>query len=218
MSIRVLIADDHPVLRTGLASLLESEPAIELVGEAEDGPECVEMAKQLNPDVIVLDINMPGGPGLDALQEIRELLPKAKVLILTMHDDVEYLKHVLANGGAGYILKHAAGDELITAVRVIAGGGVFIHPHHARILAQGNESPRKVTPRGVLVERFESLSKREVEVFKLLCMGHTNAEIAEMTSISVKTVETYKSRLTKKLGVSSRAALVRSALELGLIS
>lgn len=220
MSVRVLMADDHPVLRAGLGALLAAEQDIELVGEAEDGPQCVQLAGELDPDVIVLDVNMPGGSGLDALREIRAQKPDARVLILTMHDDVRYLKHVFALGGAGYILKQAAGADLVSAVRTVAEGGIYISHHHAQLLAMGLESAesRDSKSRGDLIERFESLSQREAEVFELVCLGHTNAEIAEMTGLSVKTVETYKTRLKKKLGMSSRAALVRAAIELEVIS
>lgn len=220
MSIRVLIADDHPVLRAGLISLLSSEPDIEVVGEAENGPECVDMALKLAPDVILMDINMPGGSGLEALQQIEQEAAGGRVLILTMHDDIQYLKHVLSNGGSGYILKQAASEELISAVRTVASGGVFMHPQHAQALASASAGTlsRDEDEKSALLNRYDSLSKREAEVFRLICLGHTNSEIAEMGSLSVKTVETYKSRLSGKLGISSRAALVRAGLELGILS
>ncbi len=218
MSVLVLIADDHPVLRQGLRALLESEPDIEVIAEAEDGYECIEIAKRLSPDVIVVDVNMPGCSGLDALDELGNLFPGTKVLVLTMHDDLSYVRHVLAGGGSGYILKQTAAAELVSAVRVVSEGGVFIHPHHAQLLALSSaptESPDAVAESG-LMARYESLSRREEEVFRMVCLGHTNAEMASLTGLSVKTVETYKARLVKKLGVSSRSALVRAGIELGI--
>lgn len=220
MSIRVLIADDHPVLRTGLISLLTSEPEIEIVGEAENAAECVEMALEREPNLILMDINMPGVSGLEALEELRRAAPEAKILFLTMHDDVGYLKHALSSGGSGYVLKQAASEELISAVRMVVGGGIFIHPQHARALASVSDAgvPRDDGERRELQYRYDSLSQRETEVFKLICLGHTNAEIAEMTSLSVKTVETYKSRLSAKFGLSSRSGLVRAGIDLGILS
>ncbi len=220
MSIKVLIADDHPVLRTGLISLLASEPDIEIVGEAENATECVQMALDLAPNLILMDINMPGGSGLEALEEIRRAAPETKVLFLTMHDDVGYLKHVLSKGGSGYVLKHAASCELISAVKMVVGGGIFIHPQHARALASVTDTavPRDDVDMRELLDRYDSLSQREAEVFELICLGHTNAEIADATSLSVKTVETYKSRLSAKLGISSRSGLVRAGIDLGILS
>ena len=218
--IRVFLADDHSVLRAGLVALLTAEPDIEVVGEASDGYECVEKAIVLEPDVILMDVNMPRCGGLEALSKVRADLPGTKVLVLTMHDDVGYLRRVLASGGSGYVLKQAASDELLSAIRTVNEGGVFIHPHHAQILASNapdQPSNGSVGSDTDLSRRYDSLSERETEVFRLVALGHTNAEIAEMTFLSVKTVETYKARLLKKLGVESRAALVRAALELDIL-
>jgi DNA-binding NarL/FixJ family response regulator len=218
--IRVFLADDHSVLRAGLVALLTAEPDIEVVGEASDGYECVEKAIVLEPDIILMDVNMPRCGGLEALAKVRADLPRTKVLVLTMHDDVGYLRRVLASGGSGYVLKQAASDELLSAIRTVNDGGVFIHPHHALILASNapdQPSSGSVGSDTDLSRRYDSLSDREAEVFRLVALGHTNAEIAEMTFLSVKTVETYKARLLKKLGVESRAALVRAALELDIL-
>jgi DNA-binding NarL/FixJ family response regulator len=218
--ISVFLADDHSVLRAGLIALLAKEPDIEVVGEASDGYECMEKAIVLEPDVILMDINMPRCGGLEALGTLREDLPATKVLVLTMHDDVGYLKRVLASGGSGYVLKQAASEELLSAIRTVNEGGVFIHPHHAKILASDSAKESGEGAVGSdteLARRYDSLSDREGEVFRLVALGHTNAEIAEMTFLSVKTVETYKARLLKKLGVESRAALVRVALELDVL-
>ena len=219
-SIRVLLADDHSVLRAGLIALLEAEPGIEVVGEAADGFECIDKAMALAPDVILMDINMPRCGGLDALVTIHQRLPATRVLVLTMHDDVGYLRRVLASGGAGYVLKSAASEELMSALRTVHDGGVYIHPHHAHLLATNGESQDKDHEAGDvddLKSRYESLSERETEVFKLVSLGHSNGEIAEMTFLSVKTVETYKARLMKKLDLEGRASLVRAALELDVL-
>ena len=144
--IRVLLADDHTVLRAGLKALLEAETDIEVVGEANDGFECVDRVVKLRPDVALLDINMPNCNGLDALARIHQLCPETKVLILTMIDDVAYLRQVLAIGGVGYVLKQAAGDELLSAIRTVQDGGVFLHPHHAVALAGDDSHARLAKP------------------------------------------------------------------------
>lgn len=219
--IRVLMADDHAVLRAGLKALLAGEVDIEVVGEAGDGFECMEKVISLAPDVVLLDINMPRCSGLAALKEIQEKAPATRVLILTMHDEVGYLRQILASGGAGYVLKQAASDELLSAIRTVHDGGVFLHPHHARILANGGSddlSGLSNAPNSEAEARYRSLSHREAEVLELVALGHRNSEIAEMLFLSVKTVETYKARLMKKLDLQSRAALVRFALELDILS
>jgi two-component system response regulator NreC len=218
--IRVLLADDHSVLRAGLVALLEAEPDIEVVGEAADGYECIDKAMDLQPDVILMDVNMPRCGGLEALGRITEDLPGTRVLMLTMHDDVGYLRHVLAAGGAGYVLKSAASEDLLSALRTVHDGGVYIHPHHAHLLVMdepGGDERSDAAAESDLVRRYESLSERESEVFRLVSLGHSNSEIAEMTFLSVKTVETYKARLKKKLDLGSRASLVRAALELDIL-
>jgi len=217
---RILLADDHAVLRAGLKSLLDAQPDMKVVGEAADGFDCVEQAVLLHPDVVLLDINMPRCNGLQALQSLRQQLPSARVLVLTMHDDAEYLRQVLAHGGAGYVLKQAASEELLAAIRAVVGGGVYLHPQHTKILLEDQidqTQKRQGSRQSAAEECYQQLSEREAEVFRLVVLGHRNSEIADMLSLSVKTVETYKSRLMHKLGLSSRASLVRLALELGLL-
>jgi two-component system response regulator NreC len=220
-AVRVLLVDDHPVLRAGLSALLEAEPEIEVVGEANDGISCVDQAMELHPDIILMDINMPRCGGFDALERLRDELPETRVLVLTMHDDVGYLRRVLAAGGSGYILKQAAGADLITALRTVRDGGVFVHPHHAKLLVSDDrsiESPELVDDSlGSDERRYQTLSEREAEVFRLIALGHSNGEIAGLMFLSVKTIETYKARLMRKLGVKGRAALVRLALELDIL-
>ncbi len=217
--IRVLLADDHSVLRAGLVALLEAEPDIEVVGEAADGLDCIDKAMVLTPDVILMDVNMPRCGGLEALARISEDLPETRVLMLTMHDDVGYLRHVLASGGAGYVLKSAASEDLLSALRTVHDGGVYIHPHHAHLLVmdEPDDGRSDTAAESDLVRRYESLSERESEVFRLVSLGHSNSEIAELTFLSVKTVETYKARLKRKLDLESRASLVRAALELDIL-
>ena len=219
--IRVLLADDHTVLRAGLRALLEAEPDIEVVGEAQDGTECIERVVQLEPDIALLDINMPNCNGLEALAQLHQLCPQTKVLILTMIDDVAYLRQVLAIGGAGYVLKQAAGDELLSAIRTVQDGGVFLHPHHALALAGDDSNPRLAgsapMPEDEKQAQYRSLSDREAEVFRLVALGHSNGEIAELMFLSVKTIETYKARLMKKLELRTRSELVRRALDLGVL-
>ena len=218
-TIRVLLADDHAVLRAGLRALLENEPDLEVVGQAEDGIDCVEQIRDLAPDVAIVDINMPRCDGIGVLEKLRHSSLSTRVLILTMHDDLEFLRRVLALGGAGYVLKEAASDELLTAIRTVHEGGVYLHPAHAQMLAAGvtddDSSEPEIDERHA---RFDSLSNREAEVFRLVALGYRNKEIAEMAHLSVKTVETYKARLMKKLGINGRAALVRYALEMGILS
>lgn len=212
--IRIVVADDHAVLRAGLMALLNDEPDMLVVGEANDGDECLRVAKTVQPDVILLDINMPGVNGLEALPALRRALPQSRVLVLTMHDDETYLRQVLAAGGSGYVLKQAADKELLSAIRTVYSGGTFLHPAHAQALltqpmpepAQSSQDPR-----------LAQLSEREVEVLRLIALGYSNKEIAEMLYLSVKTVETYKARVMEKLELTTRAALVRFALQHGLM-
>lgn len=209
--IRIFLADDHAVLRAGLKSLLNSEPDMEVVGEAGDGQTCVQAAAQTRPDVILLDLNMPQCNGLEALAELRRQAPSSRVLVLTMHDDAGYLRQVLASGGAGYVLKQAADTELLSAIRTVYNGGVFLHPSHTKILLE--DALPAPPPSPAAGDPLVRLSERELEVLRLIALGHANKEIADTLYLSVKTVETYKARLMDKLGLKSRAALVRFALE-----
>lgn len=215
----MLIADDHAVLRAGLKTLLDAEPDIEVVGEAHDGEECVRKVAELEPEIVLLDINMPGINGLEALDQLSRRKADCRVLVLTMIDDPSYMRQVLASGGAGYVLKQAAGEELLSAIRTVHDGGVFLHPHHARHLAEVDASDDGSTASAGSGshEGFDSLSPREAEVFRLVALGYRNTEIAEELFVSVKTVETYKARMMSKLDVGTRASLVRLALELGVL-
>ena len=213
--IRIVLVDDHAVLRAGLTALLNAEADMTVVGEAGDGAASLPVVADRQPDVVLLDINMPNMGGLEALGELRKVAPKSRVLILTMHDDQTYLRQALAQGAAGYVLKQAADTELLTAIRTVYHGGAFLHPSHAQSLL----APTPVATAGQTNSNDLSLlSERELEVLKLIALGHANKEIAEMLFLSVKTVETYKTRIMEKLNLTSRAALVRFALKHGLLT
>jgi len=214
MTTRILLADDHAVLRAGLHLLLENQPGLEVVGEASSGLEALDLALKLSPDLILLDLSMPGLGGLDALPALRKSVPSARVLILTMHDDPQYLRQALKQGASGYVLKKAADQELLSAVRAVLRGDVYIQPSMTRVLL---DDMLMDTPVAV-GDTWETLSEREQTVLKLVVLGFTGAEIGEQLNLSIKTVDTYRMRGLEKLGLSSRAALVRFALKKGLIS
>lgn len=214
-----MLADDHAVLQAGLEAMLNAEGDMRVIGTASDGRVAVRQAAMLQPDVILLDINMPGINGLEALEQMRIQTPASRVLILTMHDDAQYLRQAMAAGAAGYVLKQSAGKELLTAIRAVWQGGVYLHPMHALVLATPNQpSASAISDEpSDATKRFHLLSEREAEIFELVALGYRNAEIANKLSLSVKTVETYKSRMMDKLGLQTRTALVRFALELGML-
>ena len=214
--IRVLLADDHAVLRAGLRLLLNSQDDMEVVGEAATGAQAVAQARQWHPDIVLLDITMSGVDGLEAVHDIKKDNPETKVLALTMHDDESYLRHVLEAGGAGYVLKRSADTELLSAIRAVHQGGTFLHPQHAKALLEPAVETAKELEKGS--EGYDLLSDREQQVLKLLALGLTNKQIAEKLFISVKTVEAYRARIQEKLGLRGRAALVRYALQRGLLA
>ncbi len=209
--IRILLADDHAVLRAGLRALLSAQGDLEVVGEASDGAEAIRLTQALHPDVVVMDIGMPGVSGIDATARIKHDLPAAKVLILSMHDDRGYLRQVLRAGASGYVLKKAADTELLAAIRAAARGEVFLDPALAKALVDEVVEPKRAG------SEIPALSDREREVLRLIAHGHTNQQVADRLCISVKSVETYKARLMEKLGLKGRAELVRYALQRGLL-
>jgi DNA-binding NarL/FixJ family response regulator len=206
----ILLADDHAILRAGLRLLLESHPDLKVVGEAGDGGATLGLAAQLQPDLILLDVNMPTLNGLEALPLLRKAAPRAKVVILTMHDDEGYLKQALRAGASGYALKKAADNELIAAVRAVLRGEVYVHPSLTKALLTDYLPPPAADP-------WDTLSDREQEVLRLVARGHTAAAIAAQLNLSAKTVETYRARGMEKLGLRSRAALVQLALQKGVM-
>jgi two-component system response regulator NreC len=194
--------------------LLDAEPDMTVVGEAADGLEALEQVIECAPDVVLLDVTMPNLDGLEVLRRIRDRSPRARVLILTMHDDEGYLREALASGSSGYVLKRAADIELLSAIRAVHQDGTYLHAAHTRVLFEDRPHEQR-TPAS---EQFEPLlSPREEEVLRLVALGYTNQQAADKLYLSVKTVETYRGRLMAKLGVRNRAELVRYALQRGML-
>ncbi|GMB00294.1 response regulator transcription factor [Pelosinus sp. IPA-1] len=215
MTIRVLIADDHAVVRSGLAMLINSQQDMEVVGEAADGREAVELGLKLLPQVALMDLSMPPGEnGLIATARLKELLPQTRVLILTMHDDEEYLFQSLKAGAMGYILKNAPQFDLIQAIRTVNQGESYLYPSAAKsliegFLRQGNKREE--------VESLTLLTERERQTLRLVAMGYANKDIAEQLCLSVKTVEAYKTRIMEKLQFKTRPEMVKYAIKKGLL-
>ncbi len=195
--------------------LLTSQNEFEVIGEASSGTETLSLAEQLQPDLILLDLSMPVLGGLDALPTLRKLVPSTRILILTMHDDPQYLRQALKLGASGYVLKKAADAELLSAMRSVLRGEVYVHPSMTRILLE-DMLPKSQSRDNK--DSWSNLSEREQEVLKMVAFGHTSAEIAEQLNLSAKTVETYRARGMEKLGLRTRAALVKFALQEGLIT
>jgi DNA-binding NarL/FixJ family response regulator len=214
--IRILLADDHAVLRAGLKLLLDEQPDMQVVGEAADGAEVLALSEALRPDIILLDLTMPRLGGLEVLPLLRQRASGSRILVLTMHDDESYLRQALKGGAAGYVLKKAADAELITAIQSVMRGGVYIHPSMTRTLLD-DMLPESNADVPAPDDLWSTLSEREQEVLRMVALGHTGREIADKLSLSVKTVDTYRSRGMQKLGLRSRAALVRYAITYGLM-
>jgi len=210
--IRLLLADDHAVLRSGLKMLLNSQKDMVVIGEAKSGLEAITQGKELNPDIVLLDISMPGMSGLEALEKIRKN-SSAKVLMLTMHADEKYLQEALQVGASGYVLKQAADTELLQAIRDVAKGEIYLDSHLAQNLVKSIYLSERESKHSDSV-----LTEREKEVLKLVALGYTNKEIAESLQVSVKTVETHKSRMMEKLRCRKRSDLVRFAIDNGYVS
>ena len=208
--IRVLIVDYHVVVRAGLRHVLDSATDIETVGEAGDAREAVFEARSRKPDVILVDVVMPGKSGIEVTPELIKESPSSKVLVLSMQDDPSYVREAFAVGASGYVLKEAAGGELINAVREVARGGRYVHPELGARLIEAEAKERAEA-------ELDPLSEREREVLRLLALGHTNQEIAKKLYISVRTAETHRAHIMQKLRLTTRAELVRYALERGLL-
>ncbi|HUF30130.1 MAG TPA: response regulator transcription factor [Gemmatimonadaceae bacterium] len=213
--IRVILADDHTVVRAGLKAVLGTARDIEVVGEAKDGREAVALVERLNPDVVVMDLTMGEADGVSATKEIVAKELAARVLILTMHAEEDYLVPLLKAGAAGYLVKSVADRELVEAVRTVARGEVYVRPAAARVLAQGLSRKDPVQEER---DKYERLTARERDVLRLVAEGYSAPEIGERLFISPKTVDTYKQRVNEKLGMSHRTDYVKIALKLGLIS
>lgn len=212
MSIRVMLADDHVLLRAGLRALLNNTPGFEVVGEASDGTEVQRITKELRPDVVLMDINMPDQGGIEATRQLQKTCPEVKILILTVHEEKSLLQEALSAGASGYILKRAQESELTNAINAVARGDLYVHPSMTRALLSNAEENAADLP-----DPIEILTPREIEVLQFLANGHTNREIANILAISVRTVESHRSNLTSKLNLGSRAALVRYAIKNDLL-
>ena len=210
---RILVADDHTMIRQGLISILRAHPEFEVVGEAADGQEAVARATESRPDVVVLDLGMPRLNGLEAARRIRKALPRTRILVLTMHDDEEYVLRMVRAGASGYLLKDSAASELLAGIRALKAGKVYFGPHASRALAEAYQSDRPLPE-----DPFERLTDREREVFQLVVEGKTNVQIAELLFISPKTVDNHRTRMMEKLGIHGTAELVRFAAKHNLLS
>lgn len=212
MPIRILFADDHSIVRRGLVSLIQPEPDMVVVGEATDSNEAVRLAGQLHPDVVVMDLNMPGFGGIEATRQLLRFLPHVRVLILTFHEDESMFRAAMSAGAAGYIMKRAADAELVQAIRVVASGQPYVHPQFLNSLLRGYTNTEAAPTLSA-----QALTAREEEVLVLLARGYTNREAAEALHISVRTVESHRANLMSKLGLRSRYDLVAYAEEHNLL-
>lgn len=211
--IRVLVVDDHTILREGIRLMLEHHADIKVVGEASDGLEAVERVGMLRPDVVLMDIGMPRLDGLGATRRIREQYPEVRVLILSMHDDEEYVFPILEAGAAGYVLKKTAGTELVSAIRAVHRGESFLYPSVAKKVVE-DYLRRQRQPAD---DPYDGLTPREIEVLKLVAEGLTNQEIADRLYLSIKTVQAHRGNIMQKLDLHDRVDLVKYALKKGLI-
>jgi two-component system, NarL family, response regulator NreC len=209
--IRILVVDDHAVVRSGLKLLLSAEPDLEVVGEAGNARDAVFEVRAQKPDVVLLDVVMPGESGIEAVPKLLHESPETKVLVLSMQDDPNYVREAFAAGASGYVLKEAADAEVVDAIRQVAEGGSYVHPVlGARMVAADAQAKAAAAA--------DPLSDREREVLTLLALGHTNQEIAKQLYISVRTAETHRAHIMRKLGLETRAALVRYAIAHGLLA
>jgi DNA-binding NarL/FixJ family response regulator len=207
--VRVLLTDDHAILRVGLRAFLERFEDVEVVGEAQDGAEALKCVQELHPDIVLMDIAMPGMNGLQATRQIREQYPETRVLILTQHEDHQYVMPLLQAGASGYVLKRALGTDLISALREVARGGTFLYPSVATTVLEQVQRPKS--------QGTTALTPRETEVLKHIARGESNPQIAAALSLSVKTVDWHRTNLMSKLDLHSVADLVRYALQNNLV-
>ena len=213
-NIRLLLVDDHQIVRAGLRMLFQAESDMEIVGEVGSGEDAVEAVQQLKPDVVIMDVAMPGIGGIEATRRVKEAHPEAAVLALTMHEDEQYFFEMLSAGASGYIPKRAAPDDLVSAIRVVSQGNVFLYPTVARMLVKDYLQHSDREP----AAGSEPLTPREQEVLVQIAEGYTNREIAEALCISVKTVDRHRENIMQKINLHSRVELVKYAIDRGLIS
>jgi DNA-binding NarL/FixJ family response regulator len=213
--IRVMLVDDHAVVRLGLSALLTTDEQMDIVGEAGDGAAAIALASELQPDVVVMDVVMTGMDGVTATRELARLLPSVRVIALTMHDEEDYLIPLLEAGAAGYIVKDAASSDLLDAIRTVASGRQYVRPSAARVLAAGwTRRAAQDQARAA----YDTLSERERDVFRQMAQGYSSSQIGARLFISAKTVDTYRRRINEKLGFTDRSDYVRLALDLGLLT
>ena len=213
--IRVLIADDHAIVREGIRALMEAQPDIEVAGEATDGAEAVSKTGKLQPDIVLMDITMPLLNGLEATRQIKQLYHEVKILVLTMHESDDYFFKILEGGASGYFVKGGSSSELVSALHVVSNGEVFIYPSMTKKLL-GDYLQR--VHAGSAEESYSVLTNREREILKLIAEGHTNQEIANLLVLSVATVQTHRAHIMAKLSLRSRTELVKYALKQGFIT
>lgn len=212
MPIHILFADDHSIVRRGLTALIQAEPDMIIIGEAADSYEAIRLAEILRPDVVVMDINMPGAGGIEATRQLVKFIPQVRILILTLHEDEGMLRAAMSAGAAGYITKRATDTELLQAIRVVAKGDPYVHAKFLSSLLREYSHPNQIEPTPIQV-----LTAREQEVLVLLARGHTNRETADALQISVRTVESHRTNLMGKLGLRTRFDLVNYAVEHNLL-
>jgi two-component system response regulator NreC len=216
MPIRLLVADDHGLLRAGLVALLNAEGGMTVVGEADDEHSAVSMTVEKRPDVVLMDISMPDSGGIEATRRIKQLVPEARILIMTVHEDKGLMQEAIRAGAMGYILKRAIKSELVNAIQAVMRNELYLHPAMARLLFMQTQTPQRQEPQ-LIPEPFEPLTLREIEVLRLIARGYTNSQVAETLHISVRTVEYHRGNLTAKLNLRSRSELMRYAEEKGLV-
>ncbi len=209
--IKILVVDDHAVLRDGIRALLDLHDDIEIIGEASEGKEAIEKARELAPNVVVMDIAMAGMDGLEATRRIRKKHPEVKILVLTQHDNREYILSAIKAGAAGYLPKRALGSELVSAIRAICKGDSFLYPSAATALIEDYLHQVEEEP-------YDRLTAREREILKLIADGHTSREIAEMLFLSLKTVLGHRTKIMEKLDIHNRTELIKYAMRKGLLS
>jgi DNA-binding NarL/FixJ family response regulator len=208
--LRILLADDHPLVLDGIRSLLRGDPGLEIVGEARDGRTALRMALDLKPDIVVLDLSMPGLNGVDVTRQLLRECPLCKVIVLTVHEDRSYFRKLIEVGAVGYVLKRSVSEDLRRAIHSVAAGGVYLDPSIASKAIDGIAHKA-----GETSDRWVDLSEREIEILRLAALGHSNKELATLLNLSVKSVETYKARGMDKLGFHSRVQLVGYAVSEG---
>ena len=213
--IRVLLAEDHTIVRQGLKSLLEAQEDLEVIGEAEDGRQAVEKVKELVPDIIVIDITMPNLNGIEATRQIKKLNAKVKILVLTVHDNEEYIHQILQAGASGYLLKESAVSDLVSAIKAVDKGDIFLSPSVSKVVVK--DYIRHVEAESDGFDSLKVLTNREREILQLIAEGRTNKEIAHMLNLSVKTVDVHRSHLMEKLHIHDITGLVKYSIRKGLI-